>query len=103
MITGGSLISFFQSQLNQLGDLRNGWDRYSIDIERGVSWPPTRPAPTAPALPVPEDGRLGPLVAGMSLDEALATGWLGEELESCAALLGMEGVDERAFRLGQVR
>jgi hypothetical protein len=89
LILAGSLVSYLQSQLNAGFGQRNDRDRYRITISRREE------------LPVLKDDRLGPLVIGMSLDSALATGWVGEEMVACEVSLGIATSDEaRTFLLG---
>jgi hypothetical protein len=95
VVIAGSLVSYFQSQLNAFGDQRNGRDAYRISIDREDV------APLPPPQPVLRDQGLGPLVVGMSVTDAQATGWLGEERPGCLAALGIDPAgSERAFALG---
>jgi hypothetical protein len=86
LVFAGSLVEYFHSQLNALGDLFSDRDSYWITVTNNGG------------LPVMIDDRLGPLVVGMTVDEALATDWLGEESGTCSEALGIDTTtDERTF------
>jgi hypothetical protein len=79
--------------------MRNLFDTFTGSAVYAISV--TAPARGLPTLPALRDDGLGPIIVGMSIDEALATGWLGDELVSCSELLGIgDGVTERTFALG---
>lgn len=99
LVTAGSLVTYFQSQLNALGDQFNNRDAYTVTIERQEAEAEPLPPPP-PTLPEMRDDHLGPLTIGMALDEAQSTGWLGTERQSCAVSLGIDPEGhERMFML----